>query len=615
MRNKKKNFFYYLKKIFTPFDLFRKIILNLIFWVIFLFLIISPFIDSNIKLTGNENTLVINIQGTIVEELTGSSLSRSIGEYGGVDMSETLLWDILQAIELAENDKRINSILLDFRYMGNAGLAALTEIREALQHFQSNGKKIISYSDYLSQGQYYLASVSDEIYLDPMGELLITGFSVYQRYYGEGLERLGVDVNYFHAGKYKSYGEVYTRSSMSEPAKEENRKWSENLWNEYVSTISGSRNLTVADFINYINNYVNLLEKAGGSTVQTALDAGLIDGMLKRDELRSHMIEISGYSSENDSFNQIFFDSYLMNKSNEFQKVHKEKVAIITASGSIYNGYEDPGNIGGDTLSGLLETVLFDSSYKALVLRIDSGGGSAFASEIIRRQLERLRESEVPVVISMGSVAASGGYWMATASDEIWAHPTTLTGSIGVFSLITTFEDPLNKYLGVNVDGVGTTWMAGSMRSDMDLDPQVGRIFQSSVDNTYNQFLKLVGDSRDLSINEVNEIAQGRVWSGSDAHEIGLVDFLGGLSDAVDSAALLAGLNENEYNAVFIKQEIPLSNQLINSFLNSSVVEKINKNLHLFQTLTENTVIKKLKELDELKDPSGIYALSAIMFE
>jgi len=615
MRNKKKNFFYYIKKIFTPFEVIRKIILNSLFWVIFLLLIISPFIGENIKLTGPQNTLVIKIHGSIVEELSGSALSQTIGNYSGVDLSETLLWDLLDSIRIAENDDKINSILLDFREMRGAGLAALTEIRNALEQFKLTGKKVIAYSDAYNQNLYYLASAADNIFVDPMGDFLITGFSVYNQYYGEGLERLGVDVNYFHAGKYKSFGEVYTRSSMSDAAREVNLHWSGDLWSEYVSTVSSSRNLSESQFNRFIDDYVDLLMDSQGSSVQTALDATLVDGLYERRDLRTHMIDLSGYSFEYDSFNQIYFEDYVQLRKNEMPSFQKDKVAIIAASGTIYNGYQDPGNIGGETLDEMLDTVLRNNSYKALVLRIDSGGGSAFASEIIRRKLSRLRESGLPVVISMGSVTASGGYWIATESDEIWAHPTTITGSIGVFSLITTFEDPLKEYLGINVDGVGTTWLAGSMRSDRDMSPEVGKIFQSSVDNTYTRFLTLVGDSREKSIEDVHKIAQGRVWSGEQALELGLVDKLGGLSEAVRSAAALAGLEDEAYSAELIKQEIPMGNQILSTIMNASVFEKYFKELTIFKAYSENLFLSKLTDLKELNDPSGVYALSTLMFE
>nr|MDA3811006.1 signal peptide peptidase SppA [Spirochaetaceae bacterium] len=526
-----------------------------------------------------------------------------------------LLWDVINAIEIAEYDDKINAILFDFRTMRGAGLAALTEIRTSIEQFKSSGKKVISYSDAYNQSQYYLASASDEIYVDPLGDFIITGFAVYNRYYGEGLERLGVDVNYFHAGKYKSYGEVYTRSSMSDEAREENLHWSGDLWSNYVSTVSSSRNLMESQFNKFINSYVELLLESNGNSVKTALNATLVDGLLDRDELRSLMIDISGYSFESDSFNQIQFENYLKLEKGELAVPVKDKIAVIVASGTIYNGYQDPGNIGGDSLVTLLDTVQKDNSYKALVLRVDSGGGSAFTSEIIRRKLEKLRKSGIPVVVSMGSVAASGGYWISTASDEIWAQATTITGSIGVFSLLTSFEDPLKEYLGVTVDGVGTTWLAGSMRSDRNLDPQVGKIFQSSVDHIYSEFLSRVSESRGKSVDDVHKIAQGRVWSGEEALKIGLVDKQGGLSDAINSAGALAGLEEDSFGAVIIQQEIPIGNQIINTILNASISEKIFRDFSLFKMYGEVDVLNKMNDLKELNDPSGVYALSTLMFE
>jgi protease-4 len=499
--------------------------------------------------------------------------------------------------------------------MDRAGLAALTEIRTALLEFKKSGKTIVAYSDVYDQSHYYLASAADEIFADPLGEFMIRGFAVYNRYYGEGLERLGVDVNYFQAGKYKSYGEIYTRSSMSEAAREENLTWSGELWSNYVKTVSSSRGLSEKEFNDFIDDYVILLSHSGGSTVNTALQTHLIDGLLDRNDLRNHMAQICGYSFEYDSFNQIFFEDYLYLNRKEMIPSFNSKVAVISASGTIYNGYADPGKIGGDSLVEMLDSVQMDKNYKALVLRVDSGGGSAFASEIIRRKLEKLRASGVPVVVSMGSVAASGGYWIATASDEIWAQETTITGSIGVFSIIPTFEDPLKDILGVHVDGVGTTWLAGSMRFDKNLDHQVGKIYQSSVDFIYSEFLSRVSESRKQSVEEIHKIAQGRVWSGEEALNIGLVDKIGGLSDAVESAAELAGLEENAYSAEFIVREIPMSDQILETLLNSSVSDRFLKNFSLLKLLSENQVWNSLKDLEDLNDPSGIFALSTLMFE
>lgn len=614
MENRKKNFFFYIGKIFNPFDRVRKIIINILFWGIVLLFLVGLFAGERIRLPGRENALVLNIQGNVVEELSGNTLSRAIGRYNGYEMDETLLWDVLHAIDTARVDPKINAVLLDLRYLESAGLAALTEIRDALVQFRAAGKTIIAYSDYYDQSRYFLASSANEIYADPMGEFIISGFSVYNQYYGEGLERLGVDVNYFHAGKYKSYGEVFTRSNMSDEAKEANRLWSGDLWGHYVRTVSKARSMGEETFNRFIENYVRLLEEAGGNPVQAALDVSLIDGLKNRTELRNHMTEISGYSLELESFNQIFFEDYLLLRQDVLPP-SGDKIAVINASGTIYNGFEAPGNIGSDSLVQLLETAQFNSDVKALVLRIDSGGGSSFASEIVRRKLEILRESGIPVIISMGSVAASGGYWIATASDEIWAQPTTITGSIGVFSLVTTFEDPLEEYLGINVDGVGTTWMAGSMRSDRDLDPGIGKIFQHSVDHVYREFLSLVAESRELSVEDVHQMAQGRVWSGLQAKDLGLVDELGGLDDAIHSAAVRTGLEEGAYSTIWIRPEIPLSDQMLATMLENTLTGPLLRESFIGRSLGGMSLTKKLSDLEALNDPSGIFALTSMIFK
>ncbi|MBN2655644.1 MAG: signal peptide peptidase SppA [Spirochaetales bacterium] len=615
MENRKKNFFYYIRKIFQPFNTLRIIIINILFWGLLLLLLVSFFSAESVSLQGDHSAMVLDIEGTVVEELSGTTLDQAFRTVNGYVKSETLLWDILESIEYARTDSRINAIYLDLRYMESAGMAALTEIRNALVRFREEGKTIIAYSDYYDQLNYYLASAADEIYADPLGDFFIRGFSVYNWYYGEGLERLGIDVNYFHAGKYKSYGEVYTRSSMSDEAREANRKWSTDLWNHYVETVSAGRSMKPEKFNLFINDYVRLLNEAGGNSVRAALRASFLDGLMERSEIQDRMIDLCGYSLAYSSFNQIYFDELLTLKGDVFP-ADRDKVAVISASGTIYNGYEQPGNIGSETLTELIETVQFDNAYKALVLRIDSGGGSAFASEIVRRKLQQLRDAGIPVVISMGSVAASGGYWITTASDQIWAQPTTITGSIGVFSLMTTYQDPLQEYLGVNVDGLGTTWLAGSMRSDRKLDPRVGEIIQQSVDFIYRQFLGYVSLNRNMAIDDVDAVAQGRVWSGLQARELGLVDELGGLDQAVQSAAALAGLKDDEYSTEFIRQEIPLANQLLTAILENSALSKLTgKLISLWNPLFGNQVLKKLGDLEGLNDPSGVYALTELNFK
>jgi protease-4 len=605
MENRKKNIFYYIGKIFRPFDTVRKIIVNILFWGIVILLIIGLFSGEKIKLSGESNALALQIQGTVVEQLSGNPISQAVDGLSGYQVEETLLWDILEAIDRAAVDSRIGSIFLDLRYFQGAGLGALSEIRDALVEFKDQGKSIIAYSDYFEQGAYYLASAADKIYADPMGDFLIRGFSVYNWYYGDGIDRLGVDINYFHAGKYKSFGEVYTRSSMSDEAREANGKWTGDLWDHYVNIVSRARSMKPEQFNRFIDNYVEILEQAGGNSVRAAVRVALLDGLMNRSEMEDEMIDLCGYSFERDSFKQIYYEDYLALERDLFL-VEENKIAVINGSGTIYHGYEDPGNIGGDSMAELIDQVQYDSAFKALVLRVDSGGGSAFASEIIRRKLQRLRDSGVPVVVSMGSVAASGGYWISTASDEIWAQPTTITGSIGVFSLVPTFQEPLNEYLGVNVDGVGTTWLAGSMTGDRELDPKVGEIYQQSVDFIYRQFLGYVSQARGMTVDEVDAVAQGRVWSGIQARELGLVDNLGGLDKAVEAAARLAGLGEGEYGTEFVAQEIPLGDQMLTSFLENIKWDKWG--IRIF----EENLLKKLRNLEELNDPSGVYALTEL---
>ncbi len=488
--------------------------------------------------------LVLRPSGIIVEELEGDGLQRAVSRLTGTQTLETLLSDLLEAIELAAEDDRIQALVLDTNGMFGAGLSKLESLAAAIDDFQATGKPVIATADAYTRGSYHLAAQADEVFLHNMGVVLLEGYSVYRTYYKEGIDRYGIDWNVFRVGEYKSAVEPYLRTSMSEEAKRSNLAWLGDLWTSYVDGIASARDLDPDAITGYVTDYVERLRVAEGDAAVVALEAGLVDHLASRDQVRARLIELVG-EDKHHAFNQIDHETYLLSHGRRDLDGGGDAVAVVVAKGTILPGRQPPGAIGGTSTAALIRDAREDDDVKAVVLRVDSGGGSAFASEVIRRQLELTREAGKPVVVSMGSVAASGGYWIAAASDEIWASPNTLTGSIGIFGMFPTFEEPLARYFGIRVDGVGTTPLAGLTRPDRALPPEIEEGIQLGIEDGYRRFLRLVADAREMDVEAVDAIARGRVWSGTDALELGLVDQLGGLEDAIASAATKADLGED----------------------------------------------------------------------
>jgi protease-4 len=404
---------------------------------------------------------------------------------------------------------------------------------------------------------------------------------------------------------------------MSDEAREANLEWMGDLWRSYLADVAAARGTTRSALTGAIERFDALIEEAGGDTAKVALATGLVDHLVDRDGVRERMIQLVGEDEETHSFHQIGHAAYLAALGDEARPYPTEgdAVAVVVAKGSILDGSQPPGAIGGDSTAALIRDARQDESVKAIVLRVDSGGGSAFASEVIRRELELAREAGKKVVVSMGTVAASGGYWISTASDEIWASANTITGSIGIFGMIPTFQKPLQKHLGIRVDGVGTTWLAGAVRPDRELEPRLRPALQTMIEQGYREFLDRVAEARSMSVEEVDRIARGRVWSGQDAHERGLVDELGGLAEAIASAAAMAELGE-EYAVRFVEKEPSFGEKLARQFLTRAadwlgpvetgyrggVIAPIQRSLL-------ELVERQTEMLAGLNDPNGVYAL------
>lgn len=469
----------------------------------------------------------------------------------------SVLDELVSALQTAATDNRITALVIDVSDLIGVSPAHLETLGDALAQFKASDKPIYAYGEYFGQGQYALASYADEIMLHPMGSLMITGYGGNQLFFRDLLEKLRVNVHIFRAGEFKSAAEPYTRMDMSEESRADNQALLNALWDRYLERVSANRGLSVDALQAYADNFPGLLNAAGGDMARVAFEQGLVDNIAGVDSFRRQVAAQVG--EENGSFRQIHYRDYLM-ATPQMSPTSSDQIGVIVAQGTIVPGAQPGGFMGADTVTDLIRQAQLDSSIKALVLRVDSPGGSAIASEQIRAALTQVQQANKPVVISMGSTAASGGYWISATADEIWASPATITGSIGVIGVIPTFELALEG-LGIGVDGVGTSNLSRSGDPLSGLNDAMKDVFQNSVDDTYQRFLQLVADGRNMTSEEVDGMAQGRVWTGEQAMELGLVDALGGLDQAVASAAALAGLSA--WQTRIIERPLSFGEQLL----------------------------------------------------
>jgi protease-4 len=544
--------------IFRGLDILRKF-LHLVL-LLLIFGIIVGALRTSIPHVADGSALVIQPRGEIVEQLTGSPVDQALARAQGTAQSETLLWDLLDALEAAKKDARITAVVLDLNYMSGGGQPTLAELTAAIKDFRASGKKVVAYATAFLQESYYVAAAADEIYVDPLGLVAIDGYERYRTYYKELFDKLGVEVNLFRVGAYKSAAEVYVRTDMSPEDREESVAYLNALWLNYRTAVAESRGLTADDISDYVAKLVPNLLAAKGDAAKVALDARLVTGIKSSIDVDRRLVQLVGSDSDEqnlekieadesdagESYDSTSLEDYLriVHAEKEARGFGKAKVGVVVASGEILDGSQPPGTIGGDTTAGLIRAAREDDDIKAIVLRVDSPGGSVFASEQIYREVRAAQADGKPVVVSMGDLAASGGYYIAASADEIWAHPSTITGSIGIFGAIPTFQNTLKK-IGVSTDGVGTTNLSGQMRVDRPLGEDAKLLIQSIIERGYEEFLAHVAEGRKKSRDEVHAIAQGRVWIGTDAKSNGLVDQLGLYSQAVASAAKRAELGDD----------------------------------------------------------------------
>ncbi len=552
-----------LGRVWRGIDGLRRVILNLLVFGLPVALAVAAW-NARPRLPDGA-ALVLKPEGTIVEQLTGGDpLQRLVAETTGATplVKETLLKDLLDAISAAKDDARIKALYLDLGSMSGAGLSKLRDLRAALVDFRRSGKRIVAYADFYLQPQYYLAAQADEVYLNPEGLVFLEGFGGWRNYFKDGLDRLGVDVHVFRVGEYKSYAEPFLRNDMSPEARQMSLDVYGTLWRDYLADVAAARKITPQSITSAIEGLPERLRGTGGDLAKLALAGKLVDKLAPRDEVRRRLIELVGEDKSRKSFRQVDYATYLAARGGDRRGLGRgDAVAVVVAKGEILDGSQPAGTIGGDSTSRLIRRAREDDAVKAVVLRVDSPGGSAFASELIRRECELTRAAGKPVVVSMGSVAASGGYWISTASDEIWASPDTITGSIGIFGIFPTVDRPLAKYLGIHTDGVGTTRFSDAIRPDRPLDPAVADVLQQAIGHGYEEFLSRVGQARRMTRDQVDRIARGRIWSGEEAKGLGLVDQLGGLDQAIESAARRAKLVKG-YRVLYVEREKTLRDRI-----------------------------------------------------
>ena len=600
--------------LWTVLNFTRKLFFNVIFLAIFIGLIVAVTNSEDEQLTVNSGSaLLLTLNGKLVIEKEAVDpfeqfMQDALGSEP--DNPEVLVRDVVKVIENAQNDRRIKALVLDLQALTGGGLDKLREVAQAIDEFKTSEKPVYAIGDYFTQDQYYLAAHADHIYLNPMGSLLIEGYGRYGMYFKDMLDKLKVTTHIFRVGTYKSAVEPLIRNDMSPEAKAAEKQWLDGYWEQYKADVAAARGISVDNFDETLDGLLSKFEAAGGDFAQYALQNNWVDALKTREEVRAELVELVGDDKNQLGVNITKFNTYLkvVNPPMPVVDSDMDKVAIVVAKGTILNGNQKAGNVGGDSTARLLRKARLDDNVKAVVLQIDSPGGSTLASEVIRQEVLELKKAGKPVVSSMSTYAASGGYWIAANTDKIIASPSTITGSIGVFGMFMTYENSLN-YLGVNSDGVGSTELAG-FSTVRPLAPEFGQILQRNVETTYHNFLTLVSTARDMDIDTVDNVAQGRVWIGTDALELGLVDELGTLQNAVTAAAELAELEQ--YDSFYVQRTLSAQEIFWKEFFGQAFtfVGKWQFAQADGALISEfKRVLNEFSLVNQLNDPKGTYIL------
>ncbi|HAD4236225.1 TPA_asm: signal peptide peptidase SppA, partial [Salmonella enterica subsp. enterica serovar Typhi str. CT18] len=522
----------------------REMVLNLFF--IFLVLVgVGIWMQigngSNSEQTAR-GALLLDISGVIVDKPSTNhrlgALGRQLFGASSDRLQENSLFDIVNAIRQAKDDRNITGIVLDLKNFTGADQPSMRYIGKALREFRDSGKPVFAVGENYSQGQYYLASFANKIWLSPQGQVDLHGFATNGLYYKTLLDKLKVSTHVFRVGTYKSAVEPFIRDDMSPAAREADSRWIGELWQNYLHTVSANRQISPQQLFPGAQAIIDGLTSVGGDTAKYALDHKLVDALASSADVEKALTKQFGWSKTENNYRAISYYDYSLKTPADTGGT----IAVIFANGAIMDGEETPGNVGGDTTASQIRDARLDPKVKAIVLRVNSPGGSVNASEVIRAELAAARAAGKPVVVSMGGMAASGGYWISTPANYIVASPSTLTGSIGIFGVINTVENSLSS-IGVHSDGVSTSPLA-DISMTKALSPEVQQMMQLSIEYGYKRFITLVADARKRTPEQIDKIAQGHVWTGEDAKANGLVDSLGDFDDAVAKAAELAKLKQ-----------------------------------------------------------------------
>ena len=489
----------------------------------------------------DQTVLVLDLEGPVREQAAGGARDSLLSQVQGQAPKQVRLRDVLAALDHAQRDPHIRAVMLKLDDFGGAGLSTLREVAAALERFKASGKPVVAWGNNWDQRAYYLAAHAGEVWLHPMGGVLVEGYGRQRNYYKDALDKLGVQANVIRVGKYKNAGEPYFTNGPSKETLESEAHVYEAIWELYRRGVEKARKLPDGAVQQAIDSLPGSLVAVGGDAAQWALQQKWVDALKTQDEMRKAMIEAGAADEKKKSFRQVSLAQYLRHVP---PRSSDAPVAIVVAEGEIGDGQAPSGRIGGESTSALIRSAREDEKIKAVVLRVNSPGGSAFASEQIRRELELTRAAGKPVVVSMGDVAASGGYWIAMASDEVIAEPATITGSIGVFGMLPTAQGLMDK-AGVRTGGYRTTWLVGAYDFRRDLDPRFAQLVQASIGHIYTDFTTKAAAARSTTREAIDAVAQGRIWTGEQARGHGLIDRTGTLADAVKAARERAKLPED----------------------------------------------------------------------
>ena len=578
---------------------------NTIVFSLFLFLLVALVIYAVVgqrqPSIPSSGALVLNLSGILVEQRTTVDIASVLQRNDQPE--QTLVKDIIDALAMAKEDDRIRLVVLELDHLEHGLMPKLERIADAIVDFKSGGKKVIAVGDNYGQSALFLAAHANEILLNPEGIAAPEGFALYSPYFKSFLDNNNVAVNIFKVGKYKSAAESFVRDDMSFEAREALLAIINTWWNSYTEGVENARGLSPGSIDSLLQNLTEELRSVQGNLARLALEKGLVDRLATDAEQRNYLIELVGEDKQTKDYRGVSYNRYL-SATNDFVDHEADKIAVITAVGDIVDGEAPAGTIGSRTLTALIRKARMDGNVKAIVLRVDSGGGSKTASEIIRSELQVAQAAGIPLVASMGSVAGSGGYWISASADEIWATPTTVTGSIGVIGIMPSLEKTLERY-GIYIDGIATTPIAGASVL-RDVSPELNEVIQLTIDAAYQQFLNTVAQGRDMDVDAVHEIAQGRVWSGDAAQQLGLVDQLGDLEQAIVSAANLASVNE--YSVWHVEPDLPLDEVLLQK-LTAIATDALPQTSDKLLTQIASKIRQEIGFIGRLNDPHHAYVI------